>query len=429
MDTYRKIKEYFLRKENRFKLASLLVLLVTMPAAILLVQQTIRFFSGAADSQANLYILPSTADVSGAQTFQVMLDPMGNPIAYAQLDVTFDITKVRLTQDPVSSGVLGNTMFPLTNANTANTTGVISIVLGLGFDQQDTPPTQPFELVQLTFEPVEGVGENIEALLGITNVDIVDINTVESLVTEVTGSTLTLNPVASPSPTPESGNVNLAFANIPASIVQDDNFNFTVDINTNGFSVVGTDLILNFDPSIIRIDSAAVGMFNKTVNEVIDNTNGLYSISLLADTDIEPIVGTGSILTLSAKAIASGSSEISIDPETVVAGTGTAGQNLIVVTSPTTLSVAAATPTPSPTPTATPTPTPTATPEGSATPSATPVAYANEDINQDGTVSILDYVILFQFYGDVSPTNARADINRDGRVNVKDYALLYQAFE
>lgn len=423
MDTYRKIKEYFLRKENRFKLASLLVLLVTMPAAILLVQQTIRFFSGAADSQANLYILPSTADVSGAQTFQVMLDPMGNPIAFAALDITFDITKVRLTQDPVLSGVLGNTMFPLTNANTANTTGVISIVLGLGFDQKDTPPTQPFELVQLTFEPIEGVGENIEALLGITNVDIVDINTVESLVTEVAGSTLTLNPVASPSPTPESGNVNLAFANIPASIVQDDNFNFTVDINTNGFSVVGTDLILNFDPSIIRIDSAAVGMFNKTVNEVIDNTNGLYSISLLADTDIEPIVGTGSILTLSAKAIASGSSEISIDPETVVAGTGTAGQNLIVVTSPTTLSVAAATPTSSPTAT------PTGTPDGSATPSASPVAYANEDINEDGTVSILDYVILFQFYGDVSPTNARADINRDGRVNVKDYALLYQAFE
>lgn len=421
-----------MKKENRFKLASLLVLLLTMPAAILLVQQTFRFFSGAAVTQANVYILPATANVSGAQTFQVMIDPKGNPVGFASLDLTFDNTKVQLTQNPVSSGILGTTI-DLTTANTANTTGVINIDMGLNPSQ--TAPTQPFELANITLQPQSGVGTNVQTLLGLANIQVVDKNTEGDMTVDSTGSTLTLNP-NSATPTPLAGTVDMSFTNIPVQVVQGQSFNFAVALNPNGFEVVGTDLVVNFDATKMRINSATVAAaFDKVENANINNTNGVYSASLLVDVGSSPVTTSGTIVTFNATSIASGTANLSISSETIAAGTGEAGQNLTVNSSPSSINIQAPTPSPTPTPTPSPTPTPTPSPTpigstpASPTASPTPVVFQNEDINQDGSVDILDYTVLFQYYGDANPANLRADINRDGRVNVKDYALLYQAFE
>jgi len=81
-------------------------------------------------------------------------------------------------------------------------------------------------------------------------------------------------------------------------------------------------------------------------------------------------------------------------------------------------SVASPTPSPSPSPSVTPTPSPSPTP----TPPPSDVCAA--DINQDGTVNIVDYTILATNFFQTQLTTPRADINQDGNVNIVDYTLL-----
>ncbi len=50
------------------------------------------------------------------------------------------------------------------------------------------------------------------------------------------------------------------------------------------------------------------------------------------------------------------------------------------------------------------------------------------DVNQDGTVNILDMVLVGQNLGRKLPSNTRADVNKDGQVNVLDLVLVAEHF-
>ncbi len=80
---------------------------------------------------------------------------------------------------------------------------------------------------------------------------------------------------------------------------------------------------------------------------------------------------------------------------------------------------------PSPSPTAEPTAAPTVTPSPTGSASPKPLV---ADINDDGKVNILDYVILFENFQKSVLTNSRADINDDGKVNILDYVILFENF-
>ena len=49
---------------------------------------------------------------------------------------------------------------------------------------------------------------------------------------------------------------------------------------------------------------------------------------------------------------------------------------------------------------------------------------SNGDVNQDGTVNILDIILVAQNLGQKSPSNPRVDVNKDGQVNVLDLVLV-----
>lgn len=61
-----------------------------------------------------------------------------------------------------------------------------------------------------------------------------------------------------------------------------------------------------------------------------------------------------------------------------------------------------------------------------ALPTTTPAPHS-ADINGDGVINGLDYVVLFENFGH-SPFDPRADVNRDGVVNGLDYVLFYEAY-
>ena len=58
----------------------------------------------------------------------------------------------------------------------------------------------------------------------------------------------------------------------------------------------------------------------------------------------------------------------------------------------------------------------------------TPGPSMSADINADGKVNALDFVILFTQFGKHPPTDPRADITRDGLVNSLDYVILFEQY-
>ena len=46
------------------------------------------------------------------------------------------------------------------------------------------------------------------------------------------------------------------------------------------------------------------------------------------------------------------------------------------------------------------------------------------DVNEDGQISILDLILVGQYFGKSNPSNPRADVNDDGRVNITDIVLV-----
>ena len=51
------------------------------------------------------------------------------------------------------------------------------------------------------------------------------------------------------------------------------------------------------------------------------------------------------------------------------------------------------------------------------------------DVNQDGEVSILDFVLVVKHFGEDPPTNPRTDVNKDGKVNILDLVWIVKSVE
>ena len=51
------------------------------------------------------------------------------------------------------------------------------------------------------------------------------------------------------------------------------------------------------------------------------------------------------------------------------------------------------------------------------------------DVNQDGQVNILDFVLVVKHLGETPPTNPRTDVNKDGEVNVLDLIWIVKSLE
>ena len=49
---------------------------------------------------------------------------------------------------------------------------------------------------------------------------------------------------------------------------------------------------------------------------------------------------------------------------------------------------------------------------------------SNGDVNQDGSVNVLDIILVAQNLGQKSPSNPRVDVNKDGQVNVLDLVFV-----
>jgi hypothetical protein len=221
---------------------------------------------------------------------------------------------------------------------------------------------------------------------------------------------------------------------------------FSVLMNTGTNQVVGMDLVLSYDPSVLTVSSitkgAGIANFDSVIRNTIDNTAGSISYSVFTVDRTKSLSGNN-IVALDIEATvkpnaSQGNSTITLLPQTSVAAL-TEGQNVVVSKVGATLTVGSGTASTS-TPTSTIAPTsiqstaaPTSAPStntsgstsNSSSNSVAPSSLKRGDLNGDGKINILDLsIILTNFL----KTVGKSDLNGDGKTNILDLSIVLSSW-
>ena len=150
--------------------------------------------------QAKVSVLPATLSLPPNGALQIWATT-DSPLAFVNVEVTFNPAVVKLTQEVALTTSAWGRVIQQTTMATANTTGKLTLVVGLDPTHVQTPPTGTFQLATLSF------GANTTASNATTTVTITSASSqlvaVDTTVFAVTtaGSSIIVNPLPTPTPT------------------------------------------------------------------------------------------------------------------------------------------------------------------------------------------------------------------------------------
>jgi hypothetical protein len=316
----------------------------------------------------NLTMAPATQNVPAATTFNVALNinTGTDQVSAADLHVTFDPTKVQV------QSVTAGTVLPVVLSAGAfdNTAGTAAITLG---SQPTTPFTGTGTVATITFKAVGVTSPNTTSIAYASTTATASVGKTGNTLNTALGATLTVNtgptatPTGTPTPTPTGTPgptptplpakvVNLSISPTPVTTQVGQTFTVSLNMNTGTDSVSAADVHVSYDQTKLQVQSVTAGTFLPVVLAAgaFDNTAGSASITV-GSQPTTPANGTGTLATVTFKALATGSTAINYLSTTQTASVGKSGNTLNTATgSNVTINPAATT---SPTPTPTPTPT------------------------------------------------------------------------
>lgn len=153
---------------------------------------------GAEGGTALLYISPESQTLPPGSTFQVWVDT-NEPLAYANMEISFDKRLVNLASDATVVGGLDRDI-RVSSMDEANSSGVLNVVAGLDPASRDNPPSGIIQLAEFTLVPITTEGQELSISFNETSTQLVSIDSSSfSLTTQ--GSNLTINPGSTPTPT------------------------------------------------------------------------------------------------------------------------------------------------------------------------------------------------------------------------------------
>jgi hypothetical protein len=433
------------RFEKRFgnypahkKVLFVLVLVLALPLAVYLLRTFTLYLSRAASAQ--LSFSPSTISLPPNANLGVVVNSGASQIAFARVDISFDNTKVNLTDEINITGPL-KAVIGKTSKATANSTGKLTVVVALcnaidiPCSPAPTAPTGTFELFKLPLSSATSQTATATISYDVTTSQLVD-SAQSNVSLSASNATLNLNPVSAtntPNPTNTNGatstprptnttgptstaaptvtvqptnsnaqaTTTLSLAAAKTSIAVNGNLPVNVNINTNTNDVIGADIDVTFDKTKMQVLDIRAGSFFATpdvTSKVLDNTTGHAKITVAIPPSATAKRGTGTIAIVTFKALAEGPTRVDFGSGNLVAALNMNG--LSALNSTTGLGI-------------------------------TVIAGLLGDINQDGTVDIVDYTILFANFGknaNDAGADARADINNDGKINILDYTYVFENF-
>jgi hypothetical protein len=150
-------------------------------------------------------------------------------------------------------------------------------------------------------------------------------------------------------------------------IYPNQDFDFSVNMDTGENKVTGIDLIVGYEPSVFQITQvetgAGIANLNNTIKNNYDNVSGTVYFAVFTLDKSQAVSGSVQVMKIHGKVVGNPqmqNSLIVIDPSSAISGVGETQSVLLANSSGTTNLVSAPTPTPAPTaiPTNSPTPTP-----------------------------------------------------------------------
>ena len=184
--------------DSKYLLFSIPIIAIFFVARAVQMNQSLN--SEAGNYTATVSFQLSNWTLPPQSTFGLWVNSNG-PTAFTAVEFNFDPKLIRMTSEPVLTNTKLTKIVKVTSMAEANTTGKVSIVLGLDPAQKANAPTGAFQIADVNFEAVT---TNPNILTAITfNTGAMQIVALDQSVITVssTNLNLTLNPVATPSPT------------------------------------------------------------------------------------------------------------------------------------------------------------------------------------------------------------------------------------
>lgn len=194
--------EIYLKKYLFFGLV-IVMSAVTLYFANFLIKQAQNLKAGAASGTAQLFFEQNSLSLSptGNANLWVTVD---KPLGFVRAELSFDPSLIKLTQEIFLASPQLNRIIKITSMSEANSTGKISIILGLDPASLSSAVSGSFKLATLNLTTKVNTQNATTSIQMIdNNLQLVDTGATVFTVTS-TPVNLTLNPVASPSPTPTS---------------------------------------------------------------------------------------------------------------------------------------------------------------------------------------------------------------------------------
>ena len=192
------VKEFYQEHSVDFKYLLLAIPIIATFFIFKEVQRRQSISTGASAHQASLNFQVDSSSLPPESSFDVWVNS-DSIISFSDIQITFDPNVVRLTSEVSPYSSLAR-VIKVTPMSEANTTGRISIVLGLDPSQLSSPPSGAFRIAKLNLNTKTANSLTTTVSFGNANIQIVS-NDQSVFDLTTTGLTLTLNPTPTPIPT------------------------------------------------------------------------------------------------------------------------------------------------------------------------------------------------------------------------------------
>ncbi|CAN5331203.1 hypothetical protein BH10PAT1_BH10PAT1_0140 [soil metagenome] len=202
---------------KRKKLISVAIIVFAIPLTVYFTIQGIKYFSRASANPVNLTFSqnPFLVNPNTPSSVNLVLDAGTNKIGFTEVEFTFDKTKINMTSEISTTTSLKKIIKQTTMAE-ANSTGIITLVLGLDPVDIASPPTGAINLASLSFKSISNGSSNLT--FNPTNIQIVDMSanalTVNSTNSVANPPTSLPSPTESPIGVPTSLDFDVKFQGI-----------------------------------------------------------------------------------------------------------------------------------------------------------------------------------------------------------------------
>lgn len=382
------------KQRRSWQIAILAALTVSTFLAVKEVQRRQEWRSKAA-GEINVFLQPNQTEInSNSETELKVWVTSSKPVAFVDLQLAFDKTKVKLAREITLTTPQLNQIVKLSPPAEANANGTVKLTLGLDPSQRNNAPQQTFQVASIRLSANTNQSDQTsEITFGPMQVVSNDNNQAVELTGTTAGSTLNINPT--------SGDAKLFFSlpnpNNPQTVGTP--FTAQILVNTGNQAVYGVDAKITFDRTKVRVDQvtpAGQTGFTSFPVATYSNTAGTITVSgnIGSGANANPVNGTNiPLATVRLTPLAAGQSALEYiftpgdrNDSNVVAATTNPQQDpvdiLAAVHNLTVDTGGSASPVPSPS--ASPVPSPSLTP--SPTPGTTP---SPSPIPEDITVRLL----------------------------------------